>query len=402
MKQFNPMQYLAIDIANHFGLDKLNYEDRIDWVKTNIDDLEQFTSTADEPLLYAKAVHAFRQVQQGLPVGHAVAFDAACSGLQIMSVLMRCKSGCYLTGLIDPNKRIDAYSMITDAMNEELSKQGKQVSVSRKDAKKAIMTSLYGSLKVPEDIFGEDVLPIYYSTLQKYCSGAMELLEMLRDSWNANSNVHEWTLPDGHTAYVPVVDTVEKRITVSEGAFEYSPTMRYKEQTTKQSAVSNIANVVHSIDGYILRTIYRKCNYHKGIVKSFLRLDYDPTKIVITDDWINDKYKATGIADISFINHIDQTNIHHYPTDLIHSLIVQCKQMLEHEPFEVICIHDSFACHANYMDYLRRYYNQILAELSESTVIDDILSQLYGIKGYINTKGESLKHDILNSNYGLT
>lgn len=402
MKQFNPMQYLAIDIANHFGLDKLNYEDRIDWVKTNIDDLEQFTSTADEPLLYAKAVHAFRQVQQGLPVGHAVAFDAACSGLQIMSVLMRCKSGCYLTGLIDPNKRIDAYSMITDAMNEELSKQGKQVSVSRKDAKKAIMTSLYGSLKVPEDIFGEDVLPIYYSTLQKYCSGAMELLEMLRDSWNANSNVHEWTLPDGHTAYVPVVDTVEKRITVSEGAFEYSPTMRYKEQTTKQSAVSNIANVVHSIDGYILRTIYRKCNYHKGIVKSFLRLDYDPTKIVITDDWINDKYKATGIADISFINHIDQTNIHHYPTDLIHSLIVQCKQMLEHEPFEVICIHDSFACHANYMNYLRRYYNQILAELSESTVIDDILSQLYGIKGYINTKGESLKHDILNSNYGLT
>lgn len=402
MKQFNSMQYLAIDIANHFGLDKLNYEERIDWVKTNQNDLEQLTSTAEEPLLYAKAVHALRQSQAGIPVGHTVAFDATCSGLQIMSVLMRCKSGCYLTGLIDPNKRIDAYSMITDAMNEELSKQGKQVSVSRKDAKKAIMTSLYGSLKVPENIFGEDVLPIYYSTLQKYCSGAMELLEMLRDSWNANSNVHEWTLPDGHTAYVPVVDTVEKRITVSEGAFEYSPTMRYKEQTTKQSAVSNIANVVHSIDGYILRTIYRKCNYHKGIVKSFLRLDYDPTKIVITDDWINDKYKATGIADISFINHIDQTNIHHYPTDLIHSLIVQCKQMLEHEPFEVICIHDSFACHANYMNYLRRYYNQILAELSESTVIDDILSQLYGIKGCINTKGESLKHEILNSNYGLT
>lgn len=33
MKQFNSMQYLAIDIANHFGLDKLNYEERIDFSK---------------------------------------------------------------------------------------------------------------------------------------------------------------------------------------------------------------------------------------------------------------------------------------------------------------------------------------------------------------------------------
>lgn len=402
MKQFNPTQYIAIDIANHFGLDKLNYEDRIDWVKTNIDDLEQFTSTADEPLLYAKAVHAFRQVQQGLPVGHAVAFDAACSGLQIMSALMRCRSGAYLTGLIDPNNRIDAYTLITDAMNTELAKKGMQVSVSRKDAKKAIMTSLYGSLKTPEDVFGEDVLPIYYDTLGKLCGGAMELLEMLRNSWSPIKDAHEWVLPDDHTAYVPVIEMVDKRVTISEGGLEYSPVIRYKEQTTKKNAVSNIANVVHSIDAYILRTVYRKCNYHKGVVKSFLRLDYDETKTVVTDNWINSRYLATGIADISFINHIDQTNIHNYPKGLIMELAKQCYELLEHEPFEVICIHDSFACHANNMNYLRKYYNQTLATLSESTTIDDILSQLYGCKAYIESKGDSIKDEILNSNYGLT
>ena len=145
MKQFNPMQYLAIDIANHFGLDKLNYEDRIDWVKTNIDDLEQFTSTADEPLLYAKAVHAFRQSQAGIPTGHTVAFDATCSGLQLMSLLTNCKKGMSLTGLINPDKRSDAYTEITEYINYLLKQDGiDSVEVSRKDAKKAIMTSLYG------------------------------------------------------------------------------------------------------------------------------------------------------------------------------------------------------------------------------------------------------------------
>ena len=34
--------YLAIDIANCYGLNKLNFEDRIDWVKTNEKYLEDF------------------------------------------------------------------------------------------------------------------------------------------------------------------------------------------------------------------------------------------------------------------------------------------------------------------------------------------------------------------------
>ncbi|WP_273637064.1 DNA-directed RNA polymerase [Moraxella catarrhalis] len=153
MKVFNPMQYLAIDIANHFGLDKLNYEERIDWVKTNINSLENMTEQAEEPILFAKAVHALRQTQQGIPTGHTVAFDATCSGLQIMSVLMRCRSGAYLTGLIDPNNRIDAYTLITDAMNTELAKKGMQVSVSRKDSKKAITNKQDGWRFSPNDLY---------------------------------------------------------------------------------------------------------------------------------------------------------------------------------------------------------------------------------------------------------
>ena len=80
MKEFNPMQYLAIDIANQFGLDKVTYEERIQWVKDNLNYLEEYGNEAEEPLLYYKAVKALRTAQAGKPIGHTVALDSASSG----------------------------------------------------------------------------------------------------------------------------------------------------------------------------------------------------------------------------------------------------------------------------------------------------------------------------------
>ncbi len=117
MKEFNPMQYLAIDIANCYGLGKLNFEDRIEWVKTNEKYLEDYQDQAEEPLLYYKAVKALRDAQAGKPIGHTVALYSASSGLQLMSAVMRCKGGASLTGLIDPDTRTDAYTLITEKLN---------------------------------------------------------------------------------------------------------------------------------------------------------------------------------------------------------------------------------------------------------------------------------------------
>jgi hypothetical protein len=80
MKTFNPMQYMAIDISNCYGLDKVTYEERIQWVKDNIDNLEQLADQAEEPMLYWKAVKALRQAQNGEAIGHTVALDSVCSG----------------------------------------------------------------------------------------------------------------------------------------------------------------------------------------------------------------------------------------------------------------------------------------------------------------------------------
>tara|TARA_R110002051_G_C8487573_1_gene462659 strand:+ start:47 stop:292 length:246 start_codon:yes stop_codon:yes gene_type:complete len=80
MQIFTPFEYLLIDVANNYGLDKELYENRIKWSKTNLNILEDMVGTAESPNMYWKSVNAVRCAQQGIPTGHLVGFDSAASG----------------------------------------------------------------------------------------------------------------------------------------------------------------------------------------------------------------------------------------------------------------------------------------------------------------------------------
>ena len=155
------------------------------------------------------------------------------------------------------------------------------------------------------------------------------------------------------------------------------------------------------IDAYVLRTMIRRCNYSKPVVEQFMAM----SKSVIYKEV--DKslkgvqaYLDTQMADISVLDAIDHKTIKHYPESQIQALRAICEQLLQHKPFEVIVIHDSFAAHPNNCNFLRHHYKEILAELSDSTVIDDILNQLYGDEDTV-TKGASISHLIRQGNYGI-
>lgn len=140
LQLFSGWQYLLIDVANAFGLDKEIFEKRIEWAEENLAQLESLTDKAETKPLYVKATMAIRKAQKGIPTGHLVGFDAVCSGVQIMSAITGCEAGARATGLIDTGERPDAYSTTTTVMNYLLAAEGLSVNVSRKDAKIALMT----------------------------------------------------------------------------------------------------------------------------------------------------------------------------------------------------------------------------------------------------------------------
>ena len=63
---------------------------------------------------------------------------------------------------------------------------------------------------------------------------------------------------------------------------------------------------------------------------------------------------------------------------------------------------DEFTSHPNYMNYVRLTYAELMAEISDSTIIDDILSKLYGEPMQIKKMADSISKEILNGEYALS
>lgn len=65
-------------------------------------------------------------------------------------------------------------------------------------------------------------------------------------------------------------------------------------------------------------------------------------------------------------------------------------------------VHDEFQTHPNYSNWSRLTYAEIMAEISDSTVIDDILSKLYNQPVRIQKLADSISTEILDGNYAIS
>ena len=415
MKTLSPWQYVCIDVANAAGHDKLLFEERIEWTQAHIKDLESIAASVgdkDRPA-YIKAVQTLRNAQKGIPSGHMVEVDASCSGIQIMSVLTGCYEGAKATGLVDPERRADAYTQTTEEMRKVL---GTNFDVSRSDAKSALMTVFYGSREQPKLIFGEGTPEInaFYEAAYKVAPGPWVLIDILRDSWNAGALSHSWKLPDGYDAVVKVITeyTVENgnaaRIEVDE--LDHSSfTYEYSVNEGKKKGLSNIANVVHSVDAYIVRTMHRMCNYDKDMVANALQaLLYfkvsNSVEPVAPSDKVSyyiEQYERSSVPDVVILPYLTLDNVHQLSKEHVEHLFGMVEHMLSYEPFAMVTIHDAFKALPANINHVRQNYINVLATLANSTLLNDLLSQLYGEEVAFAKGIENLSDYIRNSQYAL-
>lgn len=402
---FKPSGYewLLIDAATQYGLDKLNFADRLDWAHKHLQELETLAETAETKTkpLYIKAVMAIRKAQTGKPTGHMVGVDGTCSGIQMMSVMTGCVAGARSTGLIDPGVRADAYSATTQAMNTIL---GGGLVVARNDAKKALMHTCYGSKKTPRDLFGENTpeLAAFYQAVQIIAPGAWDLLQVLLASWKPYALSHEWKLPDGFDAVVKVMVPKEIRIEVDE-LDHASFTYRYFENEGKREDRSLAANVTHSVDAFVLREMHRRCNYDREVVEAvevilrteMNRRDYGlADKLVELSDkvaYYQEQYNRSTLASAVILPHINEENVQGLSDEHLESLHRMVEKMLSHKSFPIVTVHDEFKAHPNNVNQVRFHYKEIMADIADSNLLDDLLSQIHG---------EPVTYDKLSFNLG--
>ncbi len=417
MRHYTGFEYLQIDAANAYGLDKKLFPERIAWATEHLDHLEDLTEQAETPELYIKAVMAIRDAQAGKAIGHRVGLDACCSGLQVMSALTGCAAGAKATGLIDPTVRADAYAEVTDTMNQILHSEGIQVDIPRKHAKDATMTVFYGSRKQPKLIFGEDTpeLSGFYQAVQQVAPGAWELLQELLGSWQPFALMHRWVLPDGFVARVKVMEKVEKRLEIDEldhATFTYE----WYENTGTESGLSNVANVIHSCDAYLLRSLIRRCNYdpvqtREAMNACFIRLmecdmyDVGPHLLEGAPEEIQkyvERFHATNMVDAVIIPYLNEDTVAYLTADHLRRLNQMMEEMLDHKPFPTVSVHDDFSAHVNNLNVVRQQYINLFAEMADSTILDDIFQTLTGQQGHYTKLSTNLSQQIRNSEYALS
>ena len=70
--------------------------------------------------------------------------------------------------------------------------------------------------------------------------------------------------------------------------------------------------------------------------------------------------------------------------------------------FEVAHIFDAFCCHPNHMSKVMQFYREIMAEIADSNLLADILSEISGQAVTVEKLSTDLSADILKSEYMLS
>lgn len=396
---FTGPEYLKIDIASNFGYDKQTWDERIAWFDTNKHQLHALVSQAEEPALFYAGILAWEAYNAGKPSGYPISLDATCSGVQLLAALACDRSAGAITNLIDTGKREDAYTSIYLDMVQKI---GGSAKISRKQTKQAVMTSFYGSTAQPKNVFGEgELLRIFYETIQEQAPGPWSINEHMLAIWDPTTLSNEWVLPDNFHVKIKVMGQVKENVHFLDEPFEVA----YRVNMPIKGGRSLGANMVHSIDGMVVREMQRRCNFDPRQVKEILRLldagasgrnSHRPKdKLVLS---ILDHFQRTGFLSARVLGLIDVENSGLIPHVHLYNLI----SSLPVKPFEVVSVHDCFRCLPSYGNDLRRQYNQILSEIARSDMLSDIVGQICKRPVQAGKMDPSMAQDILEANYALS
>ena len=201
MKELTAFEYLLIAIADSCGLDKLQFEERIQWAVNQGKNIFHITDVADAPKYLRSTQELQRVIQGDTQSGYMMALDASASGTQLLSCMSGDSVGASHCGLIDPNKRCDIYTTLVETMNQYLDNPiGLDPDgLTRADCKNAFMTFWYYSEAEPRNTFGEGTaeLAAFYTATKELCPGASELMQDIAGCISEDRTQYNWDMPDG-------------------------------------------------------------------------------------------------------------------------------------------------------------------------------------------------------------
>lgn len=406
---FTPAQYLKIDIAGNFGkdeqgrtLEKLKWNERIEWFDRHEGELDNLLSKAENPALFFAGVQAWRAYKAKEPSGYPISLDGCSSGLQILACLLGDRNAASLCNVVDTGNREDAYTLVYEWMLQRL---GGQATLDRDPVKRAIMTSLYGSKAEPEKVFGSTpgLLELFFEAMDTLAPGVWQLNTAFLSMWNPEALAYHWTLPDNFHVHTKVMGVIKEEVKYEGSLYDITR----KENLPQKEGRSIGANVTHSIDSYIVRELTRRCDYDKEQimrVKVALCAHEDGTPD-LTDpdtqmvDTLWKHYEKTGLLSARIFDYLNEDSVSAV-TD--RGVVFRLIYSLPVKPFKVMSIHDCFRVLPNYGNDVRRQYNNLLVELAKGDLLSHILSMVLNRPVSVGKLDADMWKDVAQTNYALS
>jgi DNA-directed RNA polymerase len=298
--------WLAIHGANSYGVDKVSFEERIQWVEANADAVlasanaptsATFWMEADSPFVFLAFCFEWARLQAHVDAGGdqstfesciPVAFDGSCNGLQNFSAMLRDEVGGAATGLVPSHKPADIYSEVARAAQLIIDRDaqgGERQEVaarwvgkmSRKLAKRNTMTVPYGVTRrgMRDQLFAElkDSDPRNRSVDADYLAAcnfeaignvvvaARRAMDWLREAAKvaaSNQLPVRWTTPAGFLAVQDYREDLGDiaNFTVLGRRYQLLIQKTGDKLNTRKQSLGISPNFVHSLDAaHLMRTV---------------------------------------------------------------------------------------------------------------------------------------------------
>lgn len=293
-------EWLAIQLANKFGFDKVSFDKRIAWVHEHEDLIldsamhpltgRRFWDEAEDPWQFLAACfewQGYKKYGEDYISHIPIAMDGSCNGLQNFSAMLLDEVGGAAVNLLPSEEPQDVYQEVCNIVNEKLEKladAGEEMAkiwlgkVDRSICKRPVMTVPYGAsvYGMSEQILDElaklnenghyldtedDFHPSIYLAKLLYESigevviaarNVMNWLQVVAQIVNKHDKPMTWVTPVGFKVYQHYVNQINKdirtfwgvaRVRVRLSLYVDSDVLNKRKQTAGISP-----NFVHSMD----------------------------------------------------------------------------------------------------------------------------------------------------------
>jgi DNA-directed RNA polymerase len=304
--------WLAVHIANLFGVDKASFDDRVAWTQENEElildsamrplDGNRFWTQADSPYCALAACFEWAgfRIQGEDYVSHLpIALDGSCSGIQHFSAMLRDSVGGAAVNLLPQEKPADIYTQVAKAVQAAVDKSPdpdanpwKDGKVVRKIAKQPTMTLSYGATergmqgqienalhKLDEDHPGGYLEGTSNREASVYMAGmvyrtigdvvvaartAMDWLKKVARIAAEDGLPIRWTTPVGFPVVQEYKRSASRRVNCFVGGQRHYVTIsEQEERLDRRRQASGISpNFVHSLDAAHLMSTVVTCKEH--------------------------------------------------------------------------------------------------------------------------------------------